>query len=104
MAEEKEQEKEQEKEKENGQGKEQGTGKSEGERKITKDMTIGAAIEQYPETAEVMFRHGLHCVGCHVAGYETIEEGASGHGIDAEKLVDDMNKALEKKDKGGKEE
>ena len=63
---------------------------------ITKDMTLGDAIQKYPETAEVMFKHGMHCIGCHVAAHESIEDGAAGHGIDPDKLVADMNKAVVK--------
>ena len=70
--------------------------KAEGKAKITKDMTLGEAIQKYPETVEVMMEHGLHCIGCHVATYETIEQGAMGHGIDPKKLIDDMNKAIGK--------
>lgn len=64
---------------------------------ITGDMMLGEAIEKYPDTAKVMFKHGLHCIGCHVSAYETIEQGAMAHGIDVGKLLDDMNKALAKK-------
>ena len=53
---------------------------------ITADMTIGDIVEQYPQAAEVFTEYGLHCVGCHVASWETIEEGARGHGMDDETI------------------
>jgi hybrid cluster-associated redox disulfide protein len=37
-------------------------------------------------------KHGLHCVGCHVSAFESIEEGAMAHGIDVDALVADLNK------------
>ncbi len=64
---------------------------------ITKDMTIGEAVSKYPESAFVMMKHGLHCVGCHVAQWETIEQGAQGHGMDdatTERMVSEMNQAV----------
>lgn len=67
---------------------------------ITKDMLISEIVEKYPGTAEIMFMHGMHCVGCHVAKMESLEDGCKGHGIDDEeidKMVAEMN-ALEKKD------
>ena len=67
--------------------------------KITKHMTMGEVIGKYPEAAEVMLKHGLHCVGCHFAAMETIEQGAVGHGVDVDKLLKDMNKAIEKNKK-----
>jgi len=64
---------------------------------ITKDMTLGEVVQKYPETVPIMFEHGLHCIGCHVAAFETIEQGALGHGIDVEELLKDMNNAIKKK-------
>ena len=65
--------------------------------KISGKMAIGECVEKYPETADVFMKHGMHCLGCAAAHFENIEEGASAHGIDAKKLVEDLNKAVEKK-------
>jgi len=61
--------------------------------KITKEMTIGKVMELKPEAADVMLSYGLHCVGCSVNLFETIEQGATGHGIPAEE-IDEMVKAI----------
>ncbi len=53
---------------------------------ITRDMTVGEIVEQFPQVAEIFMEYGLHCVGCHVAAWETIEEGARGHGMDEETI------------------
>ena len=65
--------------------------------KITKKMKIGEVVEKYPETFEVFTKHGLHCVGCAVAAFENIEQGALAHGIEVKKLIDDLNKAVKNK-------
>ncbi len=65
--------------------------------KISKDMAIGEVVEKYPNTAEVFMKHGMHCLGCAAAHFENIEQGCEAHGIDAKKLVADLNKAVEKK-------
>jgi len=65
--------------------------------KITKKMAIGEVVQKYPQTAEVFIKHGMHCLGCAIAHYENIEQGAQVHGIDIKKLVEDLNKAIEKK-------
>ncbi len=67
--------------------------KEEGKQLISKDMPIGDVVEKYPETAEVMFRHGMHCIGCHVAQFETVEQGAAAHGIDVGKFLKELNEA-----------
>jgi hybrid cluster-associated redox disulfide protein len=65
--------------------------------KITKDMPIGEVVNKYPQTIEVFFKHGLHCIGCAAAAFENIEQGAQAHGIDVDKLMEDLNKAVKKK-------
>ncbi len=63
---------------------------------ITKDMTLGEVIGKFPKTVSVFLKHGLHCVGCHVAHWETIEQGAFTHGMDGKKLealLKDLNAA-----------
>ena len=50
--------------------------------KITKDIQIGELIMGYPESVEVLFAHGFHCIGCGLSAYETLEQGAAAHGFD----------------------
>lgn len=67
---------------------------------ITKDMTFGEALEKCPAAAEIMMKYGLHCVGCHVASSESIEQGAYGHGLsdeDITKMVKEINDKLKQK-------
>ena len=66
------------------------------EEKITKDMGMGEVIQKHPETIEVFSKHGLHCIGCAAAHFENIEQGCNAHGMDADKLVEDLNKAISK--------
>ena len=76
--------------------------------KITKDMAIGQIIEKYPKSIEIMFKYGLHCIGCHVSAYESIEQGALGHGMDNktfDKFMKELNDVafLSKRKSTGKE-
>ena len=70
---------------------------------ISKDMTLGELVQNYPEAAMLLARRGLHCIGCGMAAAETIEQGAMAHGMserDIESMLDEMNKkASGKKDK-----
>jgi hybrid cluster-associated redox disulfide protein len=56
---------------------------------VTKDMLIGEVVEKYPKSIEIMFKHGMHCVGCGMTAYESLAEGCLGHGM-TEKQIDDM--------------
>jgi hybrid cluster-associated redox disulfide protein len=57
-------------------------------------MTFGEIMKNFPKSAQIMAKHGLHCIGCHIAVTETLAEGASAHGFSNEKLkqlIEDLN-------------
>ncbi len=60
--------------------------------KITKEMGIIEVVQKYPKAAAVLMQHGMGCMGCAAAHFESIEQGAAAHGIDIVKLVEDLNK------------
>ena len=64
---------------------------------IRGDMTIAEVAGHYPETMPVFMKHGMTCFGCPMALSETVEQGAEAHGIDAEKMLAELNKAIKKK-------
>lgn len=66
---------------------------------ITDSMTLGDVIKTWPETAEVFFQFGLHCIGCHISAFESVKDGAMVHGVDVEKLVKALNEKISKKGK-----
>lgn len=63
--------------------------------KINKEMIIMDVVQEYPETMEVFFEYGIHCVGCSNAMFETIEQGAELHGFNIDELIDDLNSVFE---------
>jgi len=72
--------------------------KSKQEKKlITKTMLIGDVAMKFPKAVPVMFKHGMHCIGCGMTAYETIEQGCMAHGMSAEeidKMIEEMNKEV----------
>ena len=66
---------------------------------ITRKTIIAEAVEKNPKAAEIMLKYGLHCIGCHISPYETIEQGSRAHGIsdkDIDKIIGEMNKGKKK--------
>ncbi len=64
---------------------------------ITKDMTISEVIEKYPSTIETLLMTGVHCIGCHVSYFETLEQGMKGHGMmdeDINQVINEMNEVV----------
>ena len=61
---------------------------------ITKDMTIGEALQKHPEIAQTLMEVGMHCLGCPSAQGETLAEAAMVHGLDGDLLLEKVNAAL----------
>ncbi len=53
---------------------------------ITRDTIIADVVQEYPETMDVFLEFGIHCVGCQISSYETVEQGILGHGYSEEDL------------------
>ena len=62
---------------------------------FNKDMIIADIIREKPEAVPVLMQHGMPCVGCPASQMESLEEAASVHGIDVDKLIQALNENLE---------
>jgi hybrid cluster-associated redox disulfide protein len=62
---------------------------------ISKEMSISEIVMKWPETAGTFMKHGMHCLGCAAARFESVEQGAVAHGIDPEALIEDLNDAVD---------
>ena len=59
--------------------------------RIRKDMIISEIIRIDMGLVPILRNHGMNCVGCPSAQFETLEQAATTHGMDAEALVEEMN-------------
>ena len=59
--------------------------------KIHKKMTFSELMEENPEVAKKLAEKGMFCCGCPMAAQETIEQGALVHGLDPDKLIEEIN-------------
>lgn len=60
---------------------------------ITPTTNIRALVAELPIAEEVLGQFGLHCAGCGVNKYETIEQGAKAHGLRIEPIVAALSQA-----------
>jgi len=65
--------------------------------RITTDTIIADVLRIDRGTIPIFLNNGLHCLGCPSAQGESIEEACALHGIDAQKLVDELNEYLKSK-------
>lgn len=65
-------------------------------KEITKETSFGEILNKHPELANDLFESGLHCLGCGMAMYETLEQGCLAHGMN-KKQIENLIKKLNKK-------
>lgn len=58
---------------------------------VTKDMIISELLEAKPESAEILMRNGMGCLGCPSAQIESLEDAANVHGMDINQLLSELN-------------
>jgi hybrid cluster-associated redox disulfide protein len=69
---------------------------------IRKDMIIAEIVDKYPYLAEYIMDYGVHCVGCGISNFETLEQGFMGHGMTEENvdvIIEELNKVIEESEK-----
>lgn len=61
---------------------------------ITRDMVIQEIVTRYPQTLPVFGQFNMACLGCSGALFETLEQGATAHGIDVEAMLKALNSLI----------
>jgi hybrid cluster-associated redox disulfide protein len=54
------------------------------------EETVAALLAKEPRAARVLLDHGMHCVGCAIAPFETIAEICVIYGVSLERLLVDL--------------
>ena len=64
---------------------------------ITKNSIIGDVLDKYPNTAEIFFSIGMHCLGCPASRGESIAQACEVHNTDCDALVAKLNEYFKDK-------
>ena len=54
------------------------------------DETVAALLAREPRAGRVLLDHGMHCVGCAIAPFETLAEICVIYGVSLEQLLVDL--------------
>ncbi|MFQ5561588.1 MAG: DUF1858 domain-containing protein [Nitrospinota bacterium] len=65
---------------------------------IDRKMSILKIVQEFPGARKVFDQYKMKCVGCTGALAESIEKGAEMHGIDPDRLTEDLNKLVSSKE------
>lgn len=63
--------------------------------RITRGTTVAQAVAAFPAAQGILLSHGLHCAGCAVSAFESIEDGCIRHGMSGEEidsLLEELNR------------
>lgn len=66
---------------------------------VTLKTIVGDVVDFDEESAEIFHECGMHCTDCPVSRMESIEDAALVHGVDADELVEKLNKYFASKKK-----
>ena len=61
---------------------------------VTKNTLVGELVNEYPETAEVLYGIGMHCLGCPASQGDSVESACEIHGIDKQLVVTALNEMI----------
>lgn len=61
---------------------------------VNEKTLIGEIVNNYPETAEVLFGIGMHCLGCPASQAESLEDACAVHGIEPGPVVKAINDTI----------
>ncbi len=61
---------------------------------VSEDMIIREVLMLDEGTAPIFMKHGMHCLFCPSSSGESIRDACAVHGIDPQKLIDDLNQYL----------
>ena len=54
------------------------------------DSTIAELLDRDPAAARILLRHGMACIGCSMAPFETLADAAREYGVDPVVLLSEL--------------
>lgn len=66
--------------------------------KVTPDTIISDILKLDKGTVPILLKIGMHCLGCPSSSGESLADACAIHGVDVNKVVQELNEYLEKKE------
>jgi hybrid cluster-associated redox disulfide protein len=61
----------------------------------TTNLTVDEVMQRWPVTIRVFLDFGMHCVGCPIATFHSVDEACNEHGIELEKFLGRLREAAQ---------
>jgi hybrid cluster-associated redox disulfide protein len=56
----------------------------------TTEMTVDNVMRRWPSTIRIFLDFGMHCVGCPIATFHSVDEACREHGIDPGRFLESL--------------
>ncbi len=61
---------------------------------FSRSDTVAVITANRPAAARVLLDHGMHCVGCPIAPYETLADACAIYQLDVDALIAELDEAI----------
>ena len=58
---------------------------------VNNDTLVGEIVNTYPETIDVLFAAGMHCLGCPASQAESLADACAVHGLEPCAVAEAVN-------------
>jgi hybrid cluster-associated redox disulfide protein len=63
---------------------------------IAPELLVADLLNRHPQTIRVFIRYHLHCVGCQMAAFDTLQDVSDNYRLHWVTFQDDLKQAIEK--------
>lgn len=63
---------------------------------LTPRTSVAELLANQPQVIPIFLRHGMACVGCSMAAFETLEDAARIYGVKFEAFFKEITRAIDK--------
>ncbi len=61
---------------------------------VTEKTLVGEIVSQYPESIDILFGIGMHCLGCPASQAESLADACAVHGLEPAPVVEAINQRI----------
>ena len=61
---------------------------------VTEKTLVGEIVNQYPESIDILFGIGMHCLGCPASQAESLADACAVHGLEPAPVVEAINQRI----------
>lgn len=61
----------------------------------TTELTVDEVMQRWPATIRIFLEFDMHCVGCPIAAFHSVDEACNEHGIDLETFLRRLREAAQ---------